>query len=445
MKILVLGNDGRAHALVWKLFSSPNADLLIAPGNGGTGLLAAQVELDPRDVGEITRWAFSETIDLIVPADSVSLAAGLVDEIVTMHIGVCGPPQRATPLERSRCYARSFLERHNLPLARGRVCADLATAEKYLATIALPVVIKADQPDLGSGVYHERYAALEALRTRFMAPALDGTLDGVVIEEYLPGPIFSLTALTDGTTALPLRAARVYDQLGPEPNSPLAPGMGAFVSSSVYVQRLTELLHSQIIVPLVAALAREKIPYWGFLGLDCVVTNQGPRLIGLRCSLRDLEAQAVLPLLESDLLPALEATISRRLDQHGPLQWRDEASVALGLVAQGYPHHFSTGGLIEGLSELDEGVLIFHSQTYNPGGVRYNPTVRGGNMLAGLLMGGGSGGLSAGISVAGGHVATVVATGATLAGARGRALLNAERIRFPGRTFREDVAAHEFR
>ncbi|MFV9503366.1 MAG: phosphoribosylamine--glycine ligase [Oscillochloridaceae bacterium umkhey_bin13] len=445
MKILVLGSDGRAHALVWKLFSSAAADLLIAPGNGGATLLAPQVELDPQDVVEVARWAFSEGIELIIPAETGPLAAGLVDEVVTMQIGVCGPPQRATPLERSRCYARAFLERYGLPLARGRVCTDLATAEKYLAAMALPVVVKADRPELGTGVYLDRYSALEALRNSFLVPSLDGPVAGLVIEEHLAGPVFSLTALTDGTTAIPLRAVRLYDQLGPEPDSPLAPGMGAFVSSSVYARRLTDLLHTRVIQPIIAALAREGLPYWGFLGVDCIVTEQGPRLIGLRCSLRDLEAQVVLPLLEGDLLPVIEATIARRLDRFGALNWRDESCVALGLVAQGYPHHFPTGGLIEGLSELDEGVLVFHSQTHNPGGMRYAPSSRGGNLLAGLLMGSGSSNMPAGISVNGGHVLSVVATGATLAGARGRALLNAERIRFPGRTFREDVAAHEFR
>jgi phosphoribosylamine---glycine ligase len=443
MKILVLGGDGRAHALIWKLFNSASADLFVAPGNGGASQLAPIVDLDPTDAVAVARWAFDEGIELIVPADSAPLAAGLVDEVIAMHIGVCGPAQRAVAIERSRCFARALLERHRLPLARGRVCTDLPTAEKYLAAQPLPIVIRADRSEDGQGVYRDRYAALEALRAAFVAQALDGPGAGVVIEEYLPGIVVRLTALTDGTTAVPLLPARIYDQLGPEPDSPIAPGMGAITGNSAYSRRLGAHLHANVIQPIVAALAREQLPYWGFLGVDCLITEQGPRVSELRCSLGDMEAQTVLPRLEDDLLPLLEATIARRIDRLPPLRWRDEAAVAIGLVAQGYPHHFPIGAAVSGLSDVDQGVLVFQSQTQSPGGLRYAPSIQGGG-LAALLRGGTllSGG---GVYVTGGHVAAVVATGATLAGARGRALLNAERISFPGCTFRDDIGAHEFR
>lgn len=437
MKILVLGADGRTHALVWKLFNHTTAEVLVAPGNGGAVQLAAQVDLDPANVVEVARWAFAEQVELIVPAGSGPLRAGLVDEVVAMHIGVCGPAQRTTLIEGSRCFARAFLERHGLPLPRGRVCEDLATAEKYLASQPLPVVIKSDEPDGGETVHSDRYAALEALRAAFAPMA--GDARGVVIEEHVAGPLVGFSVITDGTTALPLLPVRLYEQLGPEPDSPAAPGMGAVAGNSVYARKLGIYLHQHIALPIIAALRREGLPYWGFLGIDCVITEHGPRITGLRCSLRDMEAQAVLPRLESDLLPLIEAAIARRLDRQPPLVWRDEASVALALVSQGYPHHYPLGAAIEGLNEVEEGVLVFHGQTHNPGGLRYAPASRGG--LAALLRGPTP---TSGITLTGGHVVTVVALGATLAGARGRALLNAERIRFPGRVYREDVGAREF-
>jgi phosphoribosylamine--glycine ligase len=441
MKVLVLGADGRAHAIVWKLFNSSAADVFVAPGNGGANQLAPQVDLDPNDAAAVAHWAFSEGMDLIVPADSGPLQAGLVDEVVSMHIGVFGPAQRATRLERSRCFARAFLERTGLPVPRGRVCADLATAERYLAAHPLPVVIKPDNPADGTHAFQDRYAALEAVRASFADQPADGTA-GVVIEEHLAGVTVSFSAITDGTTAVPLLPVRVYDRLGPEPESPFARGMGAVTGNSIYAQKLGAFLHTRLILPIVAALAREQLPYWGVLGIDCVVAEQGPRITGLRCSLHDMEAQAVLPRLASDLLPLIEAAMARRLNAVQPPQWRDEASVALALVAQGYPNHFPVGATLEGLSDVDEGVLVFHDQTHNPGGMRHTPATRGSGLSA-LLMGSAASG--GGISVTGGHVAAVVALGATLAGARGRALLNAERLRFPGRTFREDVGAHEFR
>ncbi|MBP1465947.1 phosphoribosylamine--glycine ligase [Candidatus Chloroploca sp. M-50] len=442
MKILVLGSDGRAHALVWKLFHHTSADILVAPGNGGSSLLAPVVELDATNAVAIARWAFSEQIDLIVPADTTALAAGLVDEVVAMHIGVCGPALRATRLETSRCFARAFLERHGLPLAPGRVCEDLATAEKYLAAHALPVVIRADQPEDSDGVYTERYPALEGLRASYANRPVAGPEAGVVIESYLPGPTFSFAVLTDGSTALPLLPVHTYDRLGPEPASPHAPGMGAATGNSAYAQKLGHFLHTRIMQPLVAALTRDQIPYWGFLGIDGIITQKGPVITGLRCSLRDMEAQAVLPRLEDDLEPLIEATIARRLDQIAPLHWKDEASVALALVTMGYPHHYSPGAPITGLSELDEGILVFHDQTRHPAGLQYAPTQphRG----LGTLFTGNNSGSSGRPTITGGHVLTVVAMGATLAGARGRALLNAERITFPGRTYREDIGLHLF-
>lgn len=443
MKVLVLGSDGRAHALVWKLFAASSAEVLVAPGNGGAVLLAPQVALDTTDMVEVARWAFSEQVDLIVPAASEPLWAGLVDEVVSMHIGVSGASQRSTRLEWSRCYTKELLLRYRLPTARGRTFDSLPTAEKYLAAHPLPVVLKADHPAGGGGVYHDRYAALEALRQLFVDRPVERSSYGVVIEEYLPGIRVSFSALTDGTTALPFLPVRIYDRLSDAPDALPAPNVGAITGNSSYAHRLAAYLHNHLMTPIVAAIAREGLPYWGILGIDCIVTDQGPRITALRCSLRDMEAQVVLPRLEDDLLPLVQAAIAHRLDQIAPLRWRDEASVGIAVVSQGYPHHYPVGATIEGLSDIDEGVLVFHDQTHNAGGLRYAPAAQGGG-----LFGFGRQGLAegiGGISVAGGHVLTVVALGATLNGARGRALLNAERIQFSGRTFREDVGLHEFR
>jgi phosphoribosylamine---glycine ligase len=443
MKILVLGGDGRAHALVWKLFADSSAEVLVAPGNGGAVQLAPQVEIDTTDMVAVARWAFSEQIDLIVPAGSEPLWAGLVDEVVSMQIGVSGASQRSTRLEWSRCYTKELLLRSRLPTARGRTFDSLPTAEKFLAAHPLPVVLKADHPAGGSGIYHDRYAALEALRRIFVDQPVESSNHGVVIEEYLPGIRVCFSALTDGTTALPLLPVRVYDGLRAAPDAPHAPNVGAITGNTSYAQRLGAYMQNHLIRPIVAAIGREGLPYWGILGIDCIVTEQGPRITALRCSLRDMEAQVVLPRLHDDLLPLLQAAIARRLDQMPPLRWRDEASVGIAVVAQGYPYHYPAGALIEGLSDIDEGVLVFHDQTHNPGGLRYGPTAQSGGLF-GIGRAGAFGNVT-GMTITGGHVLTVVALGATLNGARGRALLNAERINFAGRTFREDIGLHEFR
>jgi phosphoribosylamine---glycine ligase len=452
MKILLLGDDGRAHALAWKLFNSPLVDELIcAPGNGGTATLVPSAELDLADAAEIARWAFAESIDMIVPAASRALHAGLVDEVVALHIGVCGPSQRSAALGRSRCQAKEFMLHTNLPTPPGRAFTDLATAEKYLATQPLPIMIKADHPDTGEASFDDRYAALEGLRELFNARTLAGNNNGVVIERALSGARVVFSAFTDGRTAVPLLPVRLYDRVEPGDTGAAARGVGAHTSNTIFGRRLAEHLHQKFILPIVAGLARDGLPYWGILGIDCIITENGPWLVGLRSSMREGEAQVVLPRLEDDLLPWVQAMIAQRLHELPAPVWSPVASVGIGLMARGYPHHFPTGGVIRGVEDLDEGVLAFHSATENPGGLRYTPHMAG---PAGLgrasarvpslpIFGAGTASTSA-IYATGGLVMTVVAQGATLAGSHGRALINAERVMFEGRTFRSDIAAKEF-
>jgi phosphoribosylamine--glycine ligase len=452
MKVLLLGDDGRAHALAWKLFNSPLADELIcSPGNGGTAPLVPAAALELADAAAIARWAFDEGIDIIVPAGSRALHAGLVDEVVALHIGVCGPSRRSAALERSRCQAKEFMLRSNLPTAPGRAFTDLATAEKYLATQPLPVMLKADHPDAGEASFEDRYAALEGLRELFNARTLAGSNDGVVIERCLSGARVVFSAFTDGRTAVPLLPVRLYDRVEQDDTGARARGIGAHTSNTTFARRLAEHLHQKFILPIVAGLARDGLPYWGILGIDCVITESGPWLVGLRSSMREGEAQVVLPRLEDDLLPWIQAMIAQRLHELPAPAWSPVASVGIGLIARGYPHHFPTGGAIRGVEDLDEGVLAFQSATENPAGLRYTPRVSaapglgrmGGRAPSLPIFGAGVAGVGAAYTT-GGLVMTVVAQGATLAGARGRALINAERVTFEGRTFRTDIAAKEF-
>jgi phosphoribosylamine--glycine ligase len=450
MKILLLGNDGRAHTLTWKLFNSPLVDELIsAPGNGGTSALVPTADIDIGDAAAVARWAFDEGIDIIVPADSHPLHAGLVDEAISLQIGVCGPSQRSIVLERSRCQAKEFMLRHKLPTAPGRAFTDRETAEKYLATQPLPVIIKADHSAGGEAIYTDRYAALEGLRELFAAYTPEGGNQGVVIETALQGARVVLSAFTDGRTAVPLLPVRLYDRVEENDGGAPAYGVGAHTSNSTFARKLTTYLHEKVMMPVVAGLMQDQLPFWGILGIDCLITDQGPRLTALRASMHEGEAQVVLPRLEDDLLPWIRAMIAQRLHDCPAPQWSPTASVGIGLFARGYPHHFPIGGAISGVELLEEGVLAFHSGTEHSAGLRYVPRLSrgsGSNLLGGLalpLFGGGPSG-SGTLHTSGGLVITVVATGATLAGARGRALINAERITFEGRTFRGDIGAKEF-
>lgn len=432
MKLLILGNDGRAHGLVWKLFNSPQAnEVVCTPGNGGTHQLATTVDLDLSDPAGIARWAFEQSIDIIVPANSVPLHHGLVDEAVAFGVNVCGPPQRSATLVRSRCASKAFMLRHKLPTASGRPFDSLATAEKFLATHPMPVIIKANNPALGEAVYEDRYAAIAGLH-QFFGTQTQADNAGVVVESYVRGPRVVMSALTDGRTAVPLLPVRLYDRLDDNDSGIQAPGIGAHTSNGRYGSLLATYFNQKLIQPIAAGFVQEGLPYWGVLSMDCVIAPDGPKLTAIRTAFHAGEAEVVLPRLEEDLLPWVQATLTQRLHELPPPQFAPLASVGLGLVARGHPNYFATGGAITGMEDLDPGVLLFHSATES--------IALGGRSLLGF---GGAAGVPT-LRVAGGHPLTIVASAATLGGARGRALVNAERIHFEGRTYRASVGEREF-
>jgi phosphoribosylamine---glycine ligase len=447
MNVLVLGNDGRAHAIAWKLLNSSRVQSVVcAPGNGGTAPLALHVDLDLESPIGVARWCFDEQFDIVIPAGTTALRAGLADEALSLQIGICGPAQRTVELERSRCRIKEFLLRYQIPTAPGRAFSDLATAEKFLAAQPLPVIIKADSPSGGEQIYQDRYAALAGLRSLFAAPSLEAG-QGVVIEAFLPGARVVLSAFCDGKTAVPLLPTRLYDRVGDGETGALAPGVGAHTGASNFARQLSDYMHRRLLARVVEGLAAEGLPCWGIIGVDCIVTADGPRVTGLHFAFREGEAEVVLPRLQDDLAPWLQAMLAQRLHELPPPQWSPTPSVGMGIFAAGYPISFPYGGAIRGLDELDEGVLAFHHATANPAVMMmYTPKRSQAdlNQTIGRLFGMGGLGVGSGLHSTGGLVMTVVAQGATLAGARGRALINAERIQFEGRSFRSDVAVKEF-
>lgn len=448
MKILLLGNNGCAHVFTWKLLNSPQiTEVVCAPGNGGTAPLAACVDIDQQAINPMVEWCFQEQFEMIVPAQSTALAAGLADEGLSMQVSVCGPPGRSTALEYSRCQAKDFMLRYRLPTAPGRACADLEMAERFLATQSLPIILKADHPSGGERVYEDRYAALAGLREFFAERALEQH-HGVVIESLLSGPRVVLSAFIDGRNVVPLLPTRLYDRIGEGDQGPQLTGMGAHTSNSAFAQQLTIFLQRRFLEPIMQGLIQDQMPYWGILSIDCIITQQGPYLTAIRSAMHEGEAQVVLPRLNDDLLPWLLAIMTGRLHERPAPQWSTHPTVGIGLLPQGYPISYTHGSAIRGLEDLDEGVMLFHSNTAHPAAeFPYTPRRSSGTdlnqMLGGLLRMQGTRPATI-LHTTPGLVMSVVASGVTLAGARGRALVNAERIQFEGRSFRSDIGAREF-
>lgn len=371
MKILVLGASGAAHALVWKLFNSGRIESIAAmPGNGGTGLLAPNVPAR-ESIKATVEWANQENFRIIIPADGSFLNAGLVEEAAQWKIAVWGAPKRSVLLEQSVLWAKEFLNRYKIPTATGRAFGDLVTAERYLASQTLPVMLSGDEPSEFDGGYSDRAEAMTALEGIFSLPLPEGRFRGVVIETPALGPTVAYSCLTDGQTLLPLQAVRTYDRLENGDAGWAAVGMGAHSGASPLLDKIGEFIHVQIMQPLLAALQREKLAWWGVLGVDCAITAEGPKVLRIRSTLSDSEAHVLLPRLTDDLLGLIAACNNRSLHTLPSLRWQQQSAVGVTIVASGYPHSFPTGIGVRGMGDLDAGMLAFHNETINPNSMEY--------------------------------------------------------------------------
>ncbi len=425
MKLAVIGADGRAHALTWKLFNSPHVSTLdCLPGNGGTAPLSPRRDPFAPDasdgVSAMIGWAFREQVDLVVDAAGQLLTGGLADELAPLTVGALGPTRATALLLGSRCRTKDLLLRHTIPTAPGQAFTDAETAEKALATYALPVRIRANAPDGGEEVYTERLAAIEGVRALFAAHTSSDLVPGVVIEQVLTGPRISITALTDGTACVPFLPVHHADGVEPV----WATGV------SRYATLLRSFLLQNVLQPVMAALTAEGLEVRGVLGADCIITSQGPRVTALRGQFAPGEAEVVLPRLQDDLVPLIAATLAGNLASAPAPTFHEQATVGIGLVGAGYPHHYAMGGPIGGLDMLDAGVLAFHNATEPP--LPANAPARrswfGRNDTAADPL----------PRVAGGHVLTLVAQADSVATAWERAQRNATLVQFEGRTYRED-------
>ncbi|HXV58318.1 MAG TPA: phosphoribosylamine--glycine ligase [Gaiellaceae bacterium] len=398
MNVLVVGSGGREHALVWKLAQSRRAaSLHAAPGNPGIAGLATCHPLRPDDPGALVALCRELAVDLVVVGPEAPLVAGLGDELRHAGIAVFGPSAAAAAVEGSKSFAKDVMRAAGVPTA--------AALEEPRA----PCVVKADGLAAGKGVFVCR-------EDEDVAPAVERALtlgDRVVVEELLEGEELSLFALCDGAEALPLLPAQDFKRLHDGDEGPNTGGMGSYAPvPGVDRERVDEIVDA-VHRPVLAELARRGTPFQGLLYAGLMLTEDGLRVLEFNCRFGDPETQAILPLLEGDLLEALAACASGSLAGVA-LAAAPGAAVTVVLAAPGYPESPETGVPVAGLAEAeDEGALVFHAGT----------AVREGRLVS-----------------AGGRVLDVTALGPTVADARERAYRAVERVDFPGVQYRLDIA-----
>ena len=421
MKILIVGNGGREHALLWKLHrDAPSARFFITRGNGGTGPFATSLPLDPADVGGIARWADGEAVDLVVVGPEVPLAEGLVDALAQRRVPAFGPTAEAAAIEASKAFSKEVMRAADVPTAEYSVFTDVAAASAHIRERGAPLVVKASGLAAGKGaiVCDTEADALRAVESMLRSHDFGAAGQEVVIEAFMRGEELSVFALTDGRDALLMTPSQDHKRVGEGDTGPNTGGMGAYAPVSLVDDALMDRVRDRILLPTLDELRRRRRPFRGLLYAGLMLTEEGPRVVEFNCRFGDPETQAVLPLLDSSLLEPMQAIARGGSVRDLGLEWRDAASVTTVLASGGYPGPYEKGREIEIPEDLEreEGILVFHAGTDR----------RDGRLVT-----------------TGGRVLSVTGLGGDIAEAARRSREGAERVRFQGRQFRSDIGWRE--
>ena len=371
MKILVVGQGGREHALVWKLAQSPLVEkLYCTPGNPGISQLAESMPMPDRFT-DLADWAAAQDIGLTVVGPEVPLAEGIVDVFSERGLKVFGPDKRAARLEASKDFAKRLMLENDIPTAEHQTFMDAEEAMAYVEDQNAPVFVKANGLAAGKGVIPGRTfkEAVQAVTTILIDKAFGDAGDSVVIEEELIGEEASFTVLTDGTYCLPFVSSQDHKMSHDGDTGKNTGGMGAYSPAPVITPELHDDVMQRIVYPTVNGMADIGRPFKGVLYVGLMITDDGPKVIEFNCRFGDPEAQVLFPRLKSDLVPLLIACIDGTLEQHADVQWHDEAAACVVMASGGYPDPYQTGIVITGLEDADaiEGVTVFHAGTKQDG------------------------------------------------------------------------------
>jgi phosphoribosylamine--glycine ligase len=418
VRVLVVGNGAREHALIWRLASSPSVTQLhAAPGNAGIRMSATCHPVDADDVRRIVSLVDHLDADLTVVGPESPLVAGLADELTARGRSVFGPGAAAARLEGSKAFAKDLMLRHGIPTARAGSFTDVEKAVAFLGELGDSAVVKADGLAAGKGVVvaEDRATAVAAIEACMIGDAFGSAGRTVVVEDVLRGVEVSAFALVDGEEVVPLALCQDFKRAADGDAGPNTGGMGAFAPLPFVEQATERSIWEDIVRATASAMVAEGIPYRGVLFAGVMLTTDGPEVLEFNCRFGDPETEALMPRLASDFGELLRDCAEGSL-QGADATWRPEASVTVVLASGGYPGSYDTGVPIRGIDEAGDvdGVTVFHAGTAERDGT---------------------------VVTAGGRVLAVSALGQSIAEARSRAYEACSRISFKGMQYRRDIAA----
>ncbi|KAK3637849.1 Bifunctional purine biosynthetic protein ADE1 [Elasticomyces elasticus] len=427
LRILLVGNGGREHALAWKLAQSDKVECIhVVPGNGGTAGVPKSkniTSVSPDDFAALVQHAKENSLNFLIPGPEAPLVAGITDYFAqhAPEIKVFGPSKAAAQMEGSKTFSKDFMERHNIPTAVYENFSDFDAASKYIETIDHDVVIKADGLAAGKGVIlpTSKAEAHEALKSIMADKEFGSAGNSVVIEELLVGDEISILSLTDGTTILSLPPAQDHKRIGDGDTGPNTGGMGTYAPTPLVSKAQLEEIDRTVLQPTVDGMKAENMTFVGCLFTGLMLTKNGPKVLEYNVRFGDPETQSCLALLESDLAELMLACCDGSLASH-TISLSSLSACTIVVAAGGYPGSYPKGTAMQvQASKADEGTFIFHAGT--------------------------SLGEDGELMTSGGRVIAATATGKDLREAVDKAYKGVGLIEFEGMQYRKDIAGRALR
>ncbi len=420
MKILVVGNGGREHALAWKLSNdSTKPELFCTPGNAGTAELGTNLTLGVTEIDGIKQWCIENQPGLVVIGPEAPLCAGMADVLEAEGFRVFGPNQAAAELEGSKQFAKEIMKAAGVPTSAYETFTDPDAACAYVRERGAPIVIKADGLAAGKGVtVAETIEQAEAA----IRDALEGHAFGeagarVVIEDFLMGEEASILALIDGENVVMLASSQDHKRIFEKDKGPNTGGMGAYSPASIVTEAVLEKVKTEVYDRTLAELKKRGITYKGVLYAGLMVDQGQPSVVEFNCRFGDPEIQAILTRWEGDMLPAINAVIDGTLSED-LIEWKPEHSACVVMVAGGYPGDYSKGDEIQNIGKANavDDTVVFHAGTALDGDK---------------------------VVTAGGRVLGITSLGTDLPDALSKAYIAVETISFQKAFYRNDIAHRE--
>ena len=387
MRVLVVGGGGREHAICWKLAQSPDVtELYCAPGNAGIAQIAKCVNIKATDVDGMVNWAKDNAMEFVVVAPDDPLALGMVDALETAGIPAFGPRANAAIIEASKAFSKELMKKYHIPTAGYETFTDLDKALAYIEAQGAPIVVKADGLALGKGVVVASTVdeAKTAAREMMADKKFGESGSTVVIEECMTGPEVTVLAFADGEHVSTMPASQDHKRAYDGNKGPNTGGMGAISPPPQYTPEIAKRCVDEIFLPTIQALKAEGRPFHGVIYFGLMLTPSGPRVVEYNARFGDPECQAVLSLLDSDLLEIFLACREGTLDKLD-IRWKGQSACCLVLASGGYPLDYKKGYPISGLEEAGKSAVVFHAGTAQQDG---QTVTSGGRVLGVTALGG---------------------------------------------------------